>query len=306
MFEKQRLEFAKEIANLPKEIFISVVVFAFKFCDVEFYAPNIARFTKLNINEIISVKYGRNVNKLTNRSLMKKRKKTKKEKKAFYNQITIQIRNPVSKLPLKNPINIKIFKNGSLQVCGCKSIDELKTICELIVQKFKVVYGIANFEKGIMIDVPYVSNPTKLSLENVQNLQVCMINSNFNIDFKIDRQKLYDVLQNSIKNIKVTLDPMRHAPVNMKYEIFGKKISIFVFESGKIIITGSRKIEHLRLTYNFINKFLLENYAKVAKIDETMNILDMLENEENEEYEEGEEEENYNDDDIYLCNEICD
>ena len=90
-----------------------------------------------------------------------------------------------------------------------------------------------------------------------------MINTNFNIGFQINREKLYQLL---IENgYDVSFDPIVHACVNIKYTIseLNKTVSIFVFESGSITIAGSNSCEQILYTYNFINKFILSNYLKL-------------------------------------------
>ena len=49
-------------------------------------------------------------------------------------------------------------------------------------------------------------------------------------------------------------------------------ISIFVFESGSITIAGSNSYYQVLETYNFINKFILNNYDKLL----TKNITPQL------------------------------
>ena len=91
-----------------------------------------------------------------------------------------------------------------------------------------------------------------------------MINSNFNIGFKVDRDKLYDLIHT--KNIaECSYDPIIHACVNIKYECDKKTVSIFVFESGSIIITGANNGKHILDAYNFINKLLCNNYKQIYK-----------------------------------------
>ena len=51
-----------------------------------------------------------------------------------------------------------------------------------------------------------------------------------------------------------------------------KTISIFVFESGSITIAGSNSYHQVLETYNFINKFILNNYDKLL----TKNITPQL------------------------------
>ena len=41
-----------------------------------------------------------------------------------------------------------------------------------------------------------------------------------------------------------------------------KKITIAVFKSGKIIITGGKNIEQVNIVYNFIKDLLIKNKSK--------------------------------------------
>ena len=90
--------------------------------------------------------------------------------------------------------------------------------------------------------------------------QIRMINTNFNIGFQINRNKLYQLLIEH--GYDVSFDPIIHACVNIKYNIkqLNKTVSIFVFESGSITIAGSNSCYQILLTYNFINTFILSNY----------------------------------------------
>ena len=127
-----------------------------------------------------------------------------------------------------------------------------------------------------------------------------MINTNFNMDFQINRTILYDLLVNKtiddykkdndnlIKaninqldillkdlNLDVTFDPIIHACVNIKYYLKTNKtktISIFVFESGSITIAGANSSDEILEVYDFINKFILINYNKLS----TKNITSKL------------------------------
>ncbi len=99
-----------------------------------------------------------------------------------------------------------------------------------------------------------------------------MINTNFNILFQINREKLHQLLKDA--GYDVTFDPIIHACVNIKYQIpnLNKTISIFVFESGSITIAGSNSCQQVLETYNFINRFILNNYSKLL----TKNITPQL------------------------------
>jgi hypothetical protein len=115
-----------------------------------------------------------------------------------------------------------------------------------------------------------------LDIKNIYLFEIRMINTNFNIGFQINRDKLYQLLID--KKYDVSFDPTIHACVNIKYIIpeLSKNVSIFVFESGSITIAGSNSCEQILYTYNFINKFILSNYIKLVSKPITPNLLIQL------------------------------
>ena len=106
-------------------------------------------------------------------------------------------------------------------------------------------------------------NLSFLNIKNIYLFDIRMINTNFNIGFQINRERLFQLLLNM--DFDVTFDPIIHACVNIKYTIpeLNKTVSIFVFESGSITIAGSNSCEQILYTYNFINKLILTNYIKL-------------------------------------------
>ena len=76
----------------------------------------------------------------------------------------------------------------------------------------------------------------------VINFKIDMINSNFFINYKINGEKLYKLLQR--EKMTCRYEPCMHPGVNIKYKLLEneeqKKVSIFVFQSGNIIITGAK------------------------------------------------------------------
>jgi TATA-box binding protein (TBP) (component of TFIID and TFIIIB) len=228
-----------------------------------FNVANIGKYLELSHNKIFSVKYGSSPE--TNRTLDNKKKrrtlKNKKKKRNFYNQVSIEAKSDKGKI-----INIKLFSNGSIQMTGCKDIENSLGALNNLFNELKKIKAAYDPITKKIIDKPYVTDSSKISLDKILKLRIAMINSNFNIGFKIDRDKLFDLMH--IKgHTECTYDPIIHACVNIKYDSDGKAVSIFVFESGSIIITGANNGKHICDAYNFINKLLLNNYNIVYKCD---------------------------------------
>ena len=169
-------------------------------------------------------------------------------------------------------INIKIFNNGSLQFTGLEYIDQGVNITKLLLNKFIKI----NFLKP---DI------------NIIQDKIVMINSDFNINYKINRNNLHThIVQLGHYS---SYEPIMYPGVNIKYyhnktnNINGicncdgvcngkgngdgdgdcRSITIAAFNSGNIIITGGRSLEHCNIAYNFIKDILLKNKFMFYEID---------------------------------------
>ena len=256
--------------KLPDDLTISTMTVTCSF-DTLFNVQNINNYMELKFGGILYIKYG-DVNNI--RSLIKvkkKNKKTKKKSKSFYNQATV-----ITDTENKKRINTKLFKNGSIQMTGCKSLEHCIESLKLLCIELKKVKAVYNKKERKIVRKPFISNPENMCLDRVNNFKIRMINSNFDVGFLVNRQILFDILNK--KSIICTYEPCIHACVNVKYNYNNKDtISIFVFESGSIIITGAKTQDHIAQGYKFITNILFENYGDIVKsdIDEFLNRIDI-------------------------------
>jgi TATA-box binding protein (TBP) (component of TFIID and TFIIIB) len=266
-----------EIKNLPNGISISTMCTSCKF-DTKIDINNIEKYLQLNQDDILTVKR----NKESMRSLITVKIKPKRMKKielkvpkkdtsknSFYNQITVVVRvdqGPVDDLNLVPKINLKLFKNGSVQMSGCKSIKNINIALNKLLIRLKEVK--AKFEAGAIIEKAFVEDISSLK---VKDFKIDMINSNYQVSMQIDRAKLYNLLQK--KKIKSSYEPCIRACVIIKYipekdnkEM--KEVSVFIFQKGNIIITGARSQSHIISAYNYMNDILLTHKNDIIKKDE--------------------------------------
>ncbi len=255
-------------------------------CIFECY--NIGKFLKLDRKFIEEIKFsdenGIKIRSPHKKKLKQKRKRKsnkKKKKESFYNQVTI-----IVKITDTKRINIKLFKNGSIQMTGCDSIEHTE---QSIIKLFEILnsprYLLKLNEKTIEeIRFLQTKNNKKIIINDISEGKISLINCNFDIGFQINRDKLFDLISNkhneSVLEIKKntnvildidipqkymdsTFDPIRHACVNIKLNHPEKIITIFVFESGSITIAGSNSCQQVLETYNFINKLILNNYCSL-------------------------------------------
>ncbi len=186
--------------------------------------------------------------------LRKKRKKTKK--KIFYNQATIHVVHD------NKIMNVKLFNNGKIQITGLKKEDQGHLLVKDLIEYFK---DINVFEDDIYL----------------VNHKLVLINSDFDIGYEINRE----ILQREIIDYGIysSYEPCIYPGVNIKYFINVnnsdgicccesmcngkgradgdgncKKVTIAVFKSGKIIITGGQNTKQLESAYYFIHNFINE------------------------------------------------
>ncbi len=225
----------------------------------------------LNINDnILYIEYGSEINKGENNKKLSDKKQA--VKKYFYNQLTIHVHNNLKK---NKRVNVKIFNNGRIQMTGINSDIIGQTTMEIVLKEFI-----------------QLSNKEEIFSENevkqVNDLETVLINSDFDVYHEIDRENLHrTIVENGYLS---SYEPCNYPGVNIKYYFnplkrnFGicdcdkhcngkglndtcKKITIAVFKSGKIIITGGRSKYHIQTAYEFITEFIDENKSFVFKKD---------------------------------------
>lgn len=267
----QKFKNILDLDLLPADLNISTMTIICKFY-TKFDTENIGMYVELDPNKIVSVSYGDKSNSDTNRSLIKTKKKRKKNNsKAFYNQTTVCVMSSID----NKILNAKIFKNGSIQMTGCKSIPGCIDVLNIICKEFSKIKAIIDPDSLAKIILkPFVSNIAAMSLDKINDLKICMINSGFNIGFCIDREELYKVL--SEENIECKCDLDNHACVNIKYNYKDrKKVSIFVFASGAVIITGANNCNHILEAYEFITIKMVDHYQKIKNVSNISNSQDI-------------------------------
>ncbi len=266
-----------EIKNLPAGISVSTMCASCKL-NTRLNIPNIEKYLQLNSDDILTVK----MNKERMRTLIAIKNKPKRVKKSeakskqkdtsknhFYNQITVVVRvgqGQCKDLNEAPKINMKLFRNGSVQMSGCKSIKNINIALNKLITKLKEVK--AKIEDGKICEKEFIDDSESIT---VKDFKIDMINSNYQVNMQIDRDKLYNLLLK--KKIKSSYEPCIRACVIIKYvpikeNVEQKEVSVFVFQKGNIIITGARSKSHIISAYNYMNEILLTHTDEIIKKDE--------------------------------------
>ena len=211
-------------------------------------------------HDIKFIEFGENYKGDIDKKNLKKREK--QTKKYFYNQITIHLW--VEDSHVQKYINVKIFNNGSLQMTGINSKELGQVAIDKVIRQFNSMNS----------NDPFYSSPLQLI-----EYYISMINSDFHVNFKINRDKLNQLILEM--GMYSSYEPCIYPGVNIKYyfkeskshgicDCEGicdgkglkgncKKITIVAFNSGAVMITGGKDIRHYHQVYEFISKLLNEN-----------------------------------------------
>ena len=157
----------------------------------------------------------------------------------FYNQITLVYKD------FNSTKSIKVFPNGSLQVAGCSDLFDCKKIISQLSHLFEIYLGNESF-------VP------------IDSFRVVMINSNYSLNYNINLLETVAQFEKYPDIFKVSFEPDRYSAVKIKFKPAEemKEITVSIFGTGKIIITGAETLKEIVYAYNIIN----ENIGESAEI----------------------------------------
>jgi TATA-box binding protein (TBP) (component of TFIID and TFIIIB) len=206
------------------------------------YYDNDDEVSKNILNNISFIEYGKTKDVSNSKGVNPKQdkknryKKKKKKMKRFDNQLTliVNINN--------NIINMKIFKNGRIQMTGLKDIDNGPKAIEIIMKIIKDLSLIKNSnitsllednDKSIEIINPEMKTELNVELNNELNVElntelkydnykICLINSDFKFNHKVKRNKLYEFIVNNTELV-CSYEPCIYPGVKLQY-FYNKKL----------------------------------------------------------------------------------
>lgn len=226
----------------------------------------------------VYIEFGKKKSESISRGYHKKLSVTRRKKtasKRFDNQATLILRDS-----LHNYVNIKVFRNGNIQMTGLKSIEAGRGAIDKVIEEIRRIH--AEEDPNVVENV-----------DNIQNInnRVRLINSDFRVGFDIKRDKLHKIVR--FGGVFCSYEPCIYPGVKIEFywnrakdgqdgmctceppcngkgcgDMLGfcKKITIAVFQSGCIIITGAQSYEQIDDAYTFICNVLQENFDEVHKI----------------------------------------
>jgi TATA-box binding protein (TBP) (component of TFIID and TFIIIB) len=177
--------------------------------------------------------------------------KWKMKPTTFYNQITLVYTDEFSTK------SIKVFPNGSLQVAGCSDLFDCKRIISELCLLFETYLG-------------------KPSVAPDETFRVVMVNSNYSLNYNINLLKTVAQFEKYPDIFKVSFEPDRYSAVKIKFKPAEemKEITVSIFGTGKIIITGAETLKEIVYAYNIINESINEDPEIRIRKTQTVELFD--------------------------------
>lgn len=225
---------------------------------------------------VLKMEHDRSVIGMSSRDAFSKRGVSDK---TFFNQSTIVLRKATSadKTQFKE-VNVKLFGNGGIQMTGIPAEEFAKETLVWLLEELKKVKGAEIFGET----------------PNLQRFKVQLINSDYKVAHLINRSALHSILSRNYLLFS-TFESTIYQGVNTKYYYNDKhpdpsrpgiclctvkckgqgsgsgpgeckRITMSVFQTGKIIVTGGRYMYQLEEAYNFLNRVLQKHAHEVLRL----------------------------------------
>jgi len=194
--------------------------------------------------------------------------------KSFFNQSTIVLRRKTSKEEEQEAwkeVNVKLFANGGIQMTGVTSEPFAYQAMEWLLHVLKT-----------LPESPFVGEAS------IKRFSVQLINTDYALNKYINQEALHRILLNQY-NLFSMLEKTIYQGVNTKFfyntnnpgkgicqcnnfckgqgtgegEGECKRITMSIFRTGRIIITGARQIKQIEAAYDFLNQVLDKHHATV-------------------------------------------
>jgi TATA-box binding protein (TBP) (component of TFIID and TFIIIB) len=199
--------------------------------------------------------------------------------KTFFNQSTIVVRKATNPERTQfKEVNVKLFGNGGIQMTGIPAEEFAKETLVWLLNELTTVNASVFAEKP-----------------ELQKFKVQLINSDYQVAHPINRTALHTILSRQY-GLFSTFESTIYQGVNTKYYYNDqhpdksrpgiclctkrcrgqgtgegpgecKRITMSVFQTGKIIITGGRYLFQLEEAYHFLNKVLQTHAHSVLKLN---------------------------------------
>lgn len=229
-------------------------------------------------NGFIYTEYrGTNIRGKKAKEKKKKRETEETDRKCFDNQVTT-----VYHMGDKYYPNVKVFRNGNIQMTGIRNPEDGQRMIQNVTEEIQRIYNTGHHD----------------IISNIDELKPCdfkirMINSNFSVNYVIRRKNLHNLLISEKYQNNCNFQGTSYPGVKLYYfwnsnntihdgicrctkSCFGKgtghgdgeckKVTVAVFESGNVLITGANTFEQVDQAYKYICDVLIKENQTLRKV----------------------------------------
>lgn len=170
----------------------------------------------------------------------------KKSKSAFYNCYVIIYR--IKEGDIFKEIHLKLFNSGKVEIPGIQNEETIEQSSRIIKELLQ----------------PYYTDKIE---EVVEKRETILVNSNFNCNYYINREKLFRIMKKK-NTIKCNFDSCSYPGIQCKYKLDEDRyVSFMIFRTGSILIVGKCENEELIIIYEFIKQILNENFRDIYECE---------------------------------------
>ena len=169
-------------------------------------------------------------------------------KRRFKNCVIVKIIFP-SETKKQRRVAVNIFNTGNFHVTGTRENDEIVSVMNYLCDEF--------LKCGVI-------ETSDLEID----IQTRLINSNYSLPlYNVDLHELYNRFKKDHVAYFSKYNPNNHPGVQLKIPTTDNvDVSCFVFGTGSILITGSRNLDQLDYVYDFLVKYLDNNFKSFCHV----------------------------------------
>jgi TATA-box binding protein (TBP) (component of TFIID and TFIIIB) len=233
-----------------------------KYSDISISTMTICFNFNQSINlKLLKEKLPKGININYNPGSKKSRVQKKKGTDSFYNSFYVKLTFFDHIKNVFSNVSIFIFPNGKAKAAGIKTINTINIMLTEIID--------------LITSIPGTIGNENLFAENIKIQMIC---SDFKIKPIVENPDGWCLKQEDLKNILVKEHSLsatfsslsRYPGINLKYPSSvdkDKQISLLIFRSGSIIITGAKNSVDISNSYLFITKVISLNSKKLFYYD---------------------------------------
>jgi len=213
-------------------------------------------------NIIVYAKYSDQTKGITEQPAKTSAKKSKNKKnQLFSNQMSIGFKCTIADHVHKNPISVKVFRNGRIQMTGSKNMKEIQTVYEILYGRIKLLLT----EHHDIAD--------ELLIFKTEAIQIEMINGTFYMNHSLNLERVRHVFSTNYTHEEVFVSQNKKSPLNFcikSFTVFDKKKckdkipSVFIYNTGAINIIATKK-DILYKTYDFMKQNLSKYWSQIIQ-----------------------------------------